>query len=138
MKKKEKKARLGATDIVLIALCAVFLVGMLTFLSPCGPKEDGTWMNCHKAGTALTVLAVAALAISVVHAFAPRAAKKISDIVLLLCGILAAYIPGNIISLCMMPEMQCRAVTRPGAIVFGVLIAVAAVLDLAIVRKAKD
>ncbi len=132
------KRKIGAIDIVLVAVCAVFLIGILTFLGPCGPKEDGTWMNCHKAGTALTVLAAAAAALSIVHAFAPLAAKRLADVVLLLCGLVSAYLPGNVISLCMMPQMQCRSVTRPGAIVFGVLIAVFAAADLVLARKAKD
>ena len=117
-------------EIVLFALCAVYFIGALTFLFPCGPKEDGSFMTCHWAGQALRgvsclMAVVAALALATRN----DAARRGLVTALIPAGALTAALPGRLIGLCMMNSMTCQAVTRPAALVFGLLIAALALAD---------
>lgn len=120
------------TTVLLLIVSLLFFAAAMTVLSPCGPKEDGTWMNCHYAGQAIRILAllsIAAAAASNGLNLSPRQ-RRVPDALLLVFGILAALLPGTVIHLCMMPQMRCRAIMRPGAVVFGILLAAAALADL--------
>lgn len=130
----DTKAKKPVTEILALLVSILFLIGMMSFLSPCGPMDDGTFMSCHRAGTALRLLSGAAVIVSAAglfrHAFA-----RIADILLVILGIASIVIPGNIIRLCMMPEMKCRAVMKPGAMVFAILLIALAVADFVIGSK---
>ena len=116
--------------IALIGCSVLFLIGMFTFLSPCGPKEDGSYMNCHKAGTALTVIAVLIVLCAAALLFVKDNARTALSIAIFALCAAVIIIPGHVISLCMMPEMQCRAVMQKGSAVFAVLIALCAAMNL--------
>ena len=125
-----KKKSLPIVEIALFALTLLYFIGTLTFLSPCGPKEDGGFMTCHWAGQALKgvsclMAAIAAMALAARNA----AAKRGLMTALVPAGVLAALVPGRLIGLCMMNSMTCQAVTRPAALVFGLLIAALALAD---------
>ena len=117
-------------EIILFALCALYFVGTLSFLSPCGPKEDGAFMTCHWAGQALKGVACV-MAILSALALAARSNGARQGLVTALAplGALAAVLPGRLIGLCVMNTMTCRMVTRPAALVFGALIAVLALAE---------
>ena len=133
----KRKIRIGVTDIALLVLCAVLLIGTLTFLTPCGPQEDGSWMTCHWAGQVSIALAAVLLTLAVMHAAVPMGGAKLGiDLAVLPAAVLASQIPGHVIGLCMMETMRCRAVMRPGVAVFAVLIAAAAAWDLVLRLKA--
>lgn len=132
---KKKTLDIGVADIVLAVLCAVLLVGMLTFLRPCGPKEDGSWMTCHWAGQALTGAAGALFVLSAVRLFVSAPVKQGLDIAAAVLSVLAICIPGSLIDLCMMADMHCRAVMRPGVTVLAILIILTAAADLFLHRK---
>lgn len=117
------------TAVLPLVVSILFFLAMFTLLSPCGPKEDGTFMNCHYAGQALRILSGAAVVVSAA-AYFKRGLARLADILLLLLGFASAVIPGTVIHLCMMPEMKCRAVMKPGATVFAVLLIVSAAVDL--------
>ena len=79
-------------------------------------------MNCHWAGVAVAVCAGLMTVLSLLRLFLPsRKAGTILSILTILAAIAAAVIPGNVIHLCMMADMRCRAVMRPATIVFAVL-----------------
>ena len=133
----KRMIRIGVTDIALLVLCAVLFIGTLTFLAPCGPKEDGAWMTCHWAGQTSIALAAVLLTLAVMHAAVPMGGAKLGiDLAVLPAAVLASQIPGHVIGLCMMETMRCRAVMRPGVAVFAVLIAAAAAWDLVLRLKA--
>lgn len=133
----KRKIRIGVTDIALLALCAVLLIGTLTFLTPCGPKEDGSWMTCHWAGQMSVALAAVLFTMAVMHAAVPMGGAKLGiDLAVLPAAVLASQVPGHVIGLCMMETMRCRAVMRPGVAVLSVLIAAAAAWDLVLRLKA--
>lgn len=65
--KNEKAKIFGITDIALVLVSAVFLLGILFVFSPCGPTETGGWMSCHWAGNAVTGLAIVLTVLSLTH-----------------------------------------------------------------------
>ena len=132
----KQNKRIGVSDILLAALSLVYLLGTLLVFRPCGPKGDGTWMHCHWAGVAVSVCAAVLLALSVIHMAAGRPGVKMAlSGVTILVAVAAAVIPGNVIHLCMMADMRCRAVMQPAVIVFSILVIAAAALDLITQRK---
>ena len=133
---EKKKINIGVTDIILLVLSIVFLIGIRTFFAPCGPKDDGSWMTCHWAGQAITGIASVLLVISVIHMFVKDAkVKQGLAIAMIPMALFSAILPGNMIGLCMMNTMRCHSVMHPATIVMSVLMIAAAVLDLIMQRK---
>ncbi len=118
-------------DILPAVLSVLFLMGILFVFHPCGPKEDGTWMSCHWAGVAETVCAALMTVLSLLRLALPSPkAKNVLSGLTILSAAAAAVIPGNVIHLCMMADMRCRAIMRPAVIVFSVLIILTAVWNI--------
>lgn len=133
---EKKIRRFGAGDIILLAVSAVFFIGILTFFKSCGPMEDGSWMTCHWACQAITGIAAVILVISIIHFIVPDAAIKSGlSIAEIPAAVLAAVIPGHLISLCMMNSMRCRAIMTPLTILFSILTIAAAIVDILLNRK---
>ena len=130
------KQKINGFDVILLALSAVLLLGVLTAFAPCGAKEDGSWMTCHWAGNAVAGAAAVLTALAVMRIFAKDGkAQSWLSAAMIPTALLAALIPGRLISLCMMPSMRCRAVMSPAVMVLSVLIIAAAVIDAASGRK---
>mgnify|MGYP002623852021 FL=1 len=120
-----KKLNIGVTDIILLVLSAVFFLGLLTFLAPCGPKDDGSWMTCHWAGQALRGISAVLLVISGIHFFVKDSKIKLGlSLAAIPAAILSLILPGNLIGLCMMNTMRCHSVMRTGTMIISVLILV--------------
>ena len=134
---KQKKNRIGAGDIALAVVSVVFLVGICSFFGACGPKEDGSFMTCHWANQALIGLAAVLTVLAAAHLCIPDAKIKMGlDIAVIPVALLAAILPGNLIHLCMMSTMRCRAVMRPAVILVSVVTIIVAVADLLLRHKA--
>ena len=129
-----KENKIGVTDIALLVLSAALLIGVLTVFAPCGPKEDGSWMTCHWAGNAVAG-AAAVLTVCAIVRMLVRGTKLGLDFAMISAAALAALLPGQLIHLCMMADMRCRAVMTPAVRVLSVLIAVVAVVDIVLQRK---
>lgn len=130
------KQKINGFDVILLALSAVLLLGVLTVFAPCGAKEDGGWMTCHWAGNAVAGAAAVLTALAVMRFFAKEGkARSWLSAAMIPTALLAALIPGRLIALCMMPSMRCRAVMSPTVTVLSVLIIAAAVIDVVFRRK---
>ena len=127
-------------EIILLIVSLIFMIGTLSFLKPCGPAEDGSFMACHWAGQALIGVSVVLLVLSVILLILrSEPMKQGLAIAVIPVGILAAVIPGGLIHLCMMETMRCHAVMRPGAMCFGIVIAVLALIEIFLsVKRAKS
>ena len=118
-------------DIIVLIVSVIFLIGTFSFLKPCGPQEDGSFMSCHWAGQTLTGLAIILLVMALILLFIPApAGKQGVALAMVPTGILTAVVPGGLIHLCMMETMRCHAVMKPGARVFGIIIAVLAIVSV--------
>ena len=125
-------------DIATLALSALYLTGTLTFLQPCAAHDDGSWMNCHWAGRVLVCIGVLLVLLAILKCIvgAPGMKRGLA-LATAPVALLAILVPGPVISLCMMDTMRCRAVMRPGALVFGILIAAASLFDFALSARAE-
>ena len=133
----EKRNRsIGVSDIILLVLSVVFLIGILTFFAPCSPRDDGSWMTCHWAGQAVTGIAAVLLVISVIHLVVKDAkVKQGLALAMIPVALFSIILPGNMIDLCMMDTMRCRSVMRPATLIVSVLVIVSAAFDLILQRK---
>ena len=123
--------KLGVPQVLLTVLGLAFLLGSVLVFHPCGPKEDGSWMNCHWAGVAVSLCAAAVTVLAAVRLFVPgRRVRQVLSGLTIPFSLAAAVIPGNVIHLCMMADMRCRALMRPAAIIFAVLCIAAAAWDI--------
>lgn len=116
--------------IIMTVLSLVLTIGVKSFFSACGPKDDGTWMTCHWAeqavfgmGIVLTVISAAVL----VMGRKPAALGASLAAIPAACAIV--FTPGVLINLCMMTNMHCHTVMRPAVMVISVLIAVTAAVN---------
>ena len=131
-----KKVKIGISDMILLVLSIIFLVGILTFFKTCGPKNDGSWMTCHWAGNTVTGIAVILTAISFVHMLIPDRKIKIGlSVSIIPVSVLAILVPGVLINTCMADVMRCNAIMRPSVIILSSLMIVFSVFD--IIRYAK-
>lgn len=131
------KRRPGPTDFLLAALSALTLIGALTFFKTCGPREDGSWMNCHWANQTVTGLAAVMTVLSIARFFLGDGEKIGLDLSQIALAVLTAVLPGNLIPLCGMETMRCHTVFQPAALVLSVLTAAAALAD-AILRARRQ
>lgn len=126
-----KNKSFGVIDIVLLVAAVVFLIGVFTVFSACGPKEDGTWMVCHWAGQTVRGIALTAFVTTLVHVFVKNPGTKAGiSMALIPEMVLAMSVPGGIINLCMMNNMHCHTMMRPGVCICSGLILIAAVFDI--------
>lgn len=138
MREDRNKDRIRITDIALVLLSALYLLGMLTVLGPCGPKEDGSYMNCHYAGIAAAAAAAVLLVLAAGHLLLSGWRwKRGLSLAMIPTAAAGAWIPGNVIHLCMMTNMRCHAVMRPAAILFSAAVILTAAADIFLTRRQK-
>ena len=128
---KTKKIKFGISDIILLLLSIIFLVGILTFFKTCGPKNDGSWMTCHWAGNTVTGLADILTVISFLQLIIPDSKIKIGlSVSIIPISILAIFIPGTLINICMTNIMRCNAIMRPSVTIMSVLMIIFSIFDI--------
>lgn len=126
-------------SVATFVLSLVLALGVQYVFHACGPKEDGTFMACHWAqqvtlGLGL-VLAVQALVGVLVKTSAARAAVSAAMIP---TAVLAIAVPGGLVHLCMMADMQCQSVMKPAVrLVAGVILVCVVVTAALGARKDK-
>ena len=119
------------TGMILTILSLVLTIGVKTFFSACGPKEDGSFMTCHWAEQAVLAMGIALTAMSVILLImgSSKAGFGAALSILAAAG-MTVLIPGVMIDLCMMPQMHCHVAMRPAVIVLCALIIVTAAVHI--------
>lgn len=131
---KKLKERIGG--IILTVLSIALTAGVKTVFSACGPKDDGTFMNCHWAEQAVFGIGAALTVISVlILVFGGSRAGAGASLAAIPAAVTAALTPAGLINLCMMTNMQCHAAMRPAVIVLSALIAVTAAVNAAVIFR---
>ena len=123
-----RKFTILAGIVLVIALLSA--VGVKTIFTPC-VHEDGSFGACHWAGQALfamNLLLAAQSLCTLLFTFRNLAAAKGLFLAMTLTAVAMLFIPGPVISLCMMASMRCRALMRPA---MSILAAAAAAVSLA-------
>ena len=117
--------------IVLTALSAVLMVGILSFAASCGVHDDGTTGPCLWAARAVVGVDAVLLVLSIVRIFErDEGERRGLSLGAGLLGGLVAVLPGLLIDLCAAPTMRCHAVMRPFCVCMGAAIAVVGLADL--------
>jgi hypothetical protein len=131
-----KNMKNNVTGIIITFAALLLLAVSLIF--KCSPMEDGTYMNCHKASMTVAVLSCAVTALGILSVIVKEEGKKrILLGITFVISVINAMIPGILISLCMMPEMTCRAVLRPTTIFCSLLICLSSITEFTIMKKVK-
>lgn len=121
---------------IALAVCVFLAVGVMVLFPACGPKDDGTWMSCHNAQMTVFWLACA-MSVMCAVALVVRGRGRLAAVLhvaVAALAVVAAVVPGNLIPLCMMDGMQCRAVMRPSVILVSVVIVACAVASALLER----
>lgn len=112
--------------ISLISLIAGLLlaVGSMTVFRACGPKDNGTWMNCHNAQIGVACCGVGLAILCAIAVFVKnKAVQAICSAAALVLSVTAFMVPGNLVHMCMLDNMRCQAVLKPFARSMASLIA---------------
>ena len=117
-------------DIIFVIISVFLCFGAEFIFNACGPKPDGSWMNCHQVqnitvlfGLAFTVLNIARLFFNNLVKLGISVANGIFSIVLM-------FVPGHAIHLCMMKDMRCWTVTKPVILVLSFAILALSIADI--------
>ena len=131
----KKNIILSAVPAVLSLLLSL---GTLTVFRACAAKEDGTWMHCHTAQNAVVIAAAVLFIVFAVTMIMRSKAARMALFVIGLAGsIVIFFIPGTIVSMCMMNTMQCYAVMQPFVRVMSAVIAVFSLVGFVSALKQK-
>ena len=120
-----KRLKINAADIINIVLSLLLTVGSLTFFKSSCMAD----MHCHQVNTVITGIGGGLLALSVITLAVRGQAKAILAFLSAAVAAVEALVPGVILSLCMMPQMSCRAVMRPWTMLLSVAIAVVSLIN---------
>ena len=119
--------------IVLTVLSALLVVGVLSFATPCGVHDDGSYGSCRWAARAVLGVGVALLVLSVVRIFErDEGERRGLSLAAALLGVLVACMPGVLVDLCATQAMRCHAIMHPFSVCVGAAIAVTGGVDLAV------
>lgn len=123
------KFKLGITELLMLIAAAVFTIGIRSWFSVCEVGE--MVMSCHWAGEVLKALSLILLVLAVIHIVMPDLKMMIGmDVAYIFICLVAAFIPGSIISLCGNLEMQCQTAARPWSLILSIALGIFALLDI--------
>ncbi len=106
--------RKNSLIIVTTAAALLLSLGTASVFRACGVQEDGTFMHCHDAQTAVVVRGAVMAAMALLALFVKN--KTVRVILMIAAagiGIAAFVIPGILNHMCMMNTMRCHAVMKP-------------------------
>ncbi len=111
-------------------LLSIFLAaGVKLLFHACGPKEDGTFMNCHTAENAVcTGGIVLAVFFFIILFLRSRKAAGILSFLAAAGAVGTALLPNTLIHLCMMTDMRCHSIMKPTVVLICAAIAILAVI----------
>ena len=116
MSRKTQRILFAVTACLGLLLAA----GVRTFLGPCS-HADGSEAMCAGAGRLLFWLGIALGLTGCAGIWARGRLRPAAAGVLLVLSAAVILAPGTLKPLCAMAEMRCNLVTRPAALVAGVL-----------------
>ena len=117
--------------IILTALSAALIVGLLTFAGPCEAHGGSNTASCFWAFRAMLGMASVLAIISIVRIFeTDEGERRGLSLAAALLGALIAATPGWLIDLCADATMHCNTAMRPCALILGIAVVVVGGVDL--------
>jgi hypothetical protein len=126
--------------ISLLSSAVGFLLaaGVMTLFSACGPKADGTLMNCHNAQIGAALCGICLAVLFAIAAFAKnKAVVLVCDAAALALSVVTFMIPGVLVHICLLSNMHCQVRLKPFTRGSAILIAVFALADILRIIKEK-
>ena len=126
----KEKFKLSVTELILLVISVLFLIGINSWFSVCPANEDMI-MSCHWAGEMLKVMGLLILVVAVIHLIIADTKIKLGmDIPLICICLVTAFIPGGIINICQNTEMVCRQSTQTWTIILSIVLLVITLVDI--------
>lgn len=125
---KAKNSLFSIFDIIIIVIAGIYILGLHTWFKPC----DSTLFVCNTAAHVLRLLSYIMCALAVLHLIPSKMFKTGIDVGLLCIISLSAYLPGNVLSLCVLNTMRCRSYMQPWSFAFCACLALICIIDLVI------
>ncbi len=117
-------------------LSVLLVLGVLTVFSPCGPKEDGTFMRCRSVRSAVLLTASGIALIQLLGTFFHgRVLRAAADAVSAAGCVLLFLLPGVIMPMCMMHTMRCYTAMQPFVRILSVPIGLFSLWDMVCMLK---
>ena len=131
MEKNSASKAQPLVGIILTALAAVLMAGLLTFAGPCASQVGKEARSCLWASRALLGVDAVLLIIALVRIFEQDEGERRGlSFASALLGVLIAMMPGTLIALCSDPSTHCNAVMRPFALALGIAVVLTGGIDL--------
>lgn len=112
--------------------------GSMTVFSACGPKADGTLMNCHNAQACVALCGIGLAVLFAIAAFVRnKAIELICDAAALVLSVVTFMTPGVLVHICLLSNMHCQVRLKPFTRGSAILIAVFALADILRIIKEK-
>lgn len=126
-------------SIVTLVCSIILALGTLYVFHACGAKDDGSFMACHWAQqTAVALGAVLAVQSVIAILVRTNAARMAVSAAMIPTAVMALLTPGVLINLCMMADMHCQSVMKPGVRLVAGIILILAVVNTAISAKSES
>ena len=120
------------------AVGLLLAAGVMTLFSACGPKADGTLMNCHNAQIGAALCGICLAVLFAIAAFAKnKAVVLVCDAAALALSVVTFMIPGVLVHICLLSNMHCQVRLKPFTRGSAILIAVFALADILRIIKEK-
>lgn len=121
---------------ILFALSLILTIGIKTFFSGCGPKEDGSWMLCHWTEQTVFILGICLSIIFLIALiFGGKKTAIGASLSAIPVAIITAITPGILMPLCKMPIMQCHILMCPATIIISSIITLVAIVNTIFIFK---
>ena len=127
--------KVSVSDVILLVLSLILVVGSHVAFHACAAKPDGSWMVCHWAEHVVTALGAVFAVLSVARFFFAGKTKAGISLSFVPLAVVTALVPGVIVNLCMMKDMHCHTVMRPAVVVLSILIAIVSAVDFLVQCK---
>ena len=120
------------------AVGLLLAAGVMTLFSACGPKADGTLMNCHNAQIGAALCGICLAVLFAIAAFAKnKAVVLVCDAAALALSVVTFMILGVLVHICLLSNMHCQVRLKPFTRGSAILIAVFALADILRIIKEK-
>ncbi|MBR1930241.1 MAG: DUF4418 family protein [Lachnospiraceae bacterium] len=131
---KKETSKQTVLEWILVALCVLLCAGMKLVFHACEVGEN--IMACHWAEQAAFGVAIVLVVQAILLVFIRKADGKLGiKLAMIPTALLEVCIPGVFIHLCMMNTMRCHTIMRPAVSLFGVAIAVVALVSALLERR---
>lgn len=116
-----KDRKIHVADVVILILFCLLTIGVVTFLRPCGVHDDGSYSSCHWSGRILFGLGIIGILQAALAMLGQNQFRLGLNAAIFLEAVVILFIPGRIVSLCMMSTMRCNLILKPGVQVISLV-----------------